>query len=379
LVSRLFTLFWTTGYLSEGRDWLAALLARSAAAPTTPARAWALSCAAKLAAHHGDDEAGRGFAQAYLALPAHLQSGSGRAHAHTALGLAALRAGDLPTARDHATTAEASARDDDEFGCEIYLTYIGAVELADGQVEAARRVYEQALSESRTSDVQLAVGLALEGLARVARAEGDYRRARGRYLEALEVLRAIGDMPQVAQVLVALGNIALEEGDQRQARRYFSDGLQLAVTLAHHESLVGALDGIAAALERPNPRSRKACERALPLREAAASLREASRSRSAASVPIERVAAEARAALEELEAPNEVGLRAGGLTLSPREREVAELIAGGCSNRAIAESLVIGTRTAEMHVSRLLAKVGVESRAQLAVWATANGIPARIP
>lgn len=55
------------------------------------------------------------------------------------------------------------------------------------------------------------------------------------------------------------------------------------------------------------------------------------------------------------------------LALTQREREVAALIAEGCSNREIAERLVISLRTAEAHVSNLLSKVGVRSRAQLAV------------
>lgn len=59
LTEGLFTFFWTTGYLSEGRDWLGALLARDAEQPPSDARAWALSAAAKLAAHHGDDAVAR--------------------------------------------------------------------------------------------------------------------------------------------------------------------------------------------------------------------------------------------------------------------------------------------------------------------------------
>ncbi|HEY1295251.1 MAG TPA: LuxR C-terminal-related transcriptional regulator [Chloroflexota bacterium] len=379
LVSGLFGLYWTTGYLSEGRDWLADLLARSADASSSRTRAWALSCAAKLAGHQGDDEAGVRYAREYLALPTHSRSGAGNAHAHTALGVAALRAGDVSTARHHASIAEAEARVGDEFAVPIYLTYIGAAALADGQIEESRRVYEQALSEARAVDFRLALGVALEGLGGIARVEQDYRRARSLYLEALETLRAIGDMPQVALALIALGKLSLEEGDRRQARRYFGDGLQLATHLAHHESLIAALEGIALAVERPTPRTRKASERAISLREAAAKLREASRSCSAARVPLERAVAEAQLALAELEPPTDGASNAGGLSLSPREREVAELVAGGCSNRAIADSLVIGTRTAEMHVSRLLAKVGVDSRAQLAVWAIANGITARVP
>jgi ATP/maltotriose-dependent transcriptional regulator MalT len=49
--------------------------------------------------------------------------------------------------------------------------------------------------------------------------------------------------------------------------------------------------------------------------------------------------------------------------LSPREDEVAELVARGRTNRQIAEQLVISERTVETHVSRILGKLRVESRA----------------
>jgi DNA-binding CsgD family transcriptional regulator len=60
--------------------------------------------------------------------------------------------------------------------------------------------------------------------------------------------------------------------------------------------------------------------------------------------------------------------------LTPREREVAALLARGLTNREIAETLVVGERTAEMHVSNVLGKLGVRSRAQAAVWATERGL-----
>lgn len=54
--------------------------------------------------------------------------------------------------------------------------------------------------------------------------------------------------------------------------------------------------------------------------------------------------------------------------LSRRETEVAKLVAGGMSNRAIAEMLVLSPRTVDGHVERILAKLGFTSRAQVAAW-----------
>src|SRR5207244_319420 len=58
-----------------------------------------------------------------------------------------------------------------------------------------------------------------------------------------------------------------------------------------------------------------------------------------------------------------------GELLTPREREVATLVARGLSNRDIAATLVISERTVEAHVGHALGKLGLSSRTQLAVWA----------
>jgi len=53
--------------------------------------------------------------------------------------------------------------------------------------------------------------------------------------------------------------------------------------------------------------------------------------------------------------------------LSAREREVAELVGQGCSNADIAASLHMSVATVKAHVSRLLVKLGVENRVQVAL------------
>src|SRR3954468_14936164 len=62
----------------------------------------------------------------------------------------------------------------------------------------------------------------------------------------------------------------------------------------------------------------------------------------------------------------------GGLTR--RERDVAELVAQGHANRAVARALGIGERTVEGYVASALAKLDFTSRTQLAAWAVERGI-----
>jgi pimeloyl-ACP methyl ester carboxylesterase/DNA-binding CsgD family transcriptional regulator len=58
--------------------------------------------------------------------------------------------------------------------------------------------------------------------------------------------------------------------------------------------------------------------------------------------------------------------------LTPRQSEVAELVAQGMSNRQIAETLVITERSAESHVERIRLRMGFRSRAQIAAWYAAT-------
>ncbi|MEW6277081.1 MAG: response regulator transcription factor [Candidatus Eremiobacterota bacterium] len=60
--------------------------------------------------------------------------------------------------------------------------------------------------------------------------------------------------------------------------------------------------------------------------------------------------------------------------LTERETDVLKLVAEGRSNQQIAERLMIGESTVKTHVSRLLAKLGVKSRTQIAVHAWQAGL-----
>jgi two-component system, NarL family, nitrate/nitrite response regulator NarL len=57
-------------------------------------------------------------------------------------------------------------------------------------------------------------------------------------------------------------------------------------------------------------------------------------------------------------------------TLSPREREIVELIARGDSNKQIARELGIAETTVKIHVQHLLRKLDLDSRVQAAVLVT---------
>ena len=60
--------------------------------------------------------------------------------------------------------------------------------------------------------------------------------------------------------------------------------------------------------------------------------------------------------------------------LTSREREVAALLAEGLSNAEVARRLYISPKTAAVHVSNILMKLGMSSRAEVAAWAVRSGL-----
>ena len=66
-------------------------------------------------------------------------------------------------------------------------------------------------------------------------------------------------------------------------------------------------------------------------------------------------------------------LSSGGVTLSPRERDVLKLIASGLSGKAIARELGISPKTVETHRGRLMTKLNLHSVAELVRYAVQTG------
>ena len=63
--------------------------------------------------------------------------------------------------------------------------------------------------------------------------------------------------------------------------------------------------------------------------------------------------------------------------LSPREQEVAELIARGLTSREIATQLVLSEKTIDTHADHIRQKLGLRTRAEIATWVTARAAHGR--
>jgi DNA-binding NarL/FixJ family response regulator len=69
-------------------------------------------------------------------------------------------------------------------------------------------------------------------------------------------------------------------------------------------------------------------------------------------------------------APGEPSTGQALVVLSRREEEVAALVAQGMSNNQIAQELYLSEHTVKRHISKILRKLGLASRAEVAAWAT---------
>jgi DNA-binding NarL/FixJ family response regulator len=118
-----------------------------------------------------------------------------------------------------------------------------------------------------------------------------------------------------------------------------------------------------------------------PLREACAAAQETGAKLLSADVA--SLARRARIDVESVDAPEEPAGEespAARLGLTPRETEVLLLVAEGRTNRAIGEVLFMSEKTASVHVSRILAKLGVSGRVEAAAVAHRLGLttPAQV-
>lgn len=146
-----------------------------------------------------------------------------------------------------------------------------------------------------------------------------------------------------------LGQLAYAFGDEALAARHFEQGIAVDDRIgAMPYAALGRL-GLARALQRSEPR------RAAQSAEAAA--------QEFVRLNMPGHLAEATALHDRLAA---VRTRPSGLT--DREFEVAGLVAQALTNQQIADRLYLSVRTVESHVRNALAKVGVTTRTELAVW-----------
>jgi ATP/maltotriose-dependent transcriptional regulator MalT len=271
------------------------------------------------------------------------------------------------------------------------LEGLATVALQLGDFTLADALLSDALRIARETGDHWARATLLTGLGDVARARGEYARAGQLYRESVALHQTLGTEP-AASLRHNLGYVALHAGDLGQAAAFFGESLGLYRSYAERRGMAECLIGLAGVAASAGNRIHAA--RLLGAAEATLESLEAQLSPSNRA-DFSRILARARSgwsAVEftaawtaghrlDLDEGVEEALKAAPVDKAPpdgpltsREGQVAVLIARGQSNRQIAESLVIAEATAERHVANIFRKLGSRSRAQVATWATQQGL-----
>ncbi len=264
----------------------------------------------------------------------------------------------------------------------------------------ADAVSQQAIGYLQETGDQVGLGLAYNSIGERARLSGDYVRARSAYERSLVLAEATGDLRRQYYVLYNLAFVAQHEGDHytaiRTLRRSFAlcqdlggktDVMQELLVLAGSLGALGSplqaahLFGAARTFLEHNsivvdPNDQPEHDRNMLLvRQQLGDAAFAAAWVVGQQMTFDQAVAYALTVFNADEYA-EPDLRQDTVTqftlLTRREREVALQVATGKSNRAIADALFITERTVEGHVSNILAKLGLQSRAQVAVWIARN-------
>jgi non-specific serine/threonine protein kinase len=273
--------------------------------------------------------------------------------------------GNLATAADLARQAlEIFEALEDKPGSIEALLQSGLVALARGDVDTAESVLQRGFTLAREVDDKWGMAGCQNGLARVQLARGDVREAARLGREAAQLSASVDDSPGLISAVETLATIAARGGQPRKAARLLAatgaarTRIGLVIPPAERGSIQDSL---------------RVAERAL----SSAAFAQASREgaglgfEAAASMALEPDSTELLA--------ERVPRRVPGDPLSPREHEVAVLIARGLTNRQIAEALAITEGTAGLHVVHILNKLGLDNRSQIAFWAVDRGLIASSP
>jgi predicted ATPase/DNA-binding CsgD family transcriptional regulator len=394
------------GEFALGCEWLDAFLARQEAADVAPRiRGQALIGRAQLTLAR-DPAAAEPSARAGLALCRDAGDEFWTATGLNLLSEITLHTGqpdEAETLAREAMTISEAAGDNWNEGWALGIR--AAIAGIRGNIRDAAELAEASVAIMRSIDQRWGVARAQLGLGDLARLRGDYADAQRRYADALVYLRQIDARPEIARCLSGLGRVALDLGDLALAREQLSESLRLSRNIGTRIGVARGLESFAALAARAGD-----AERAVLLTAATAALRAASGLPALPATRADRYLAAARSLGEDtvarlwsaghaLSAEDAITMAIGpsatlpatsgapgGRTsgdgpggraaaaatglLTPRELEIAALIADGRSNKAIGAELVISPATVARHVANIMSKLSFRSRAQIATWIT---------
>jgi non-specific serine/threonine protein kinase len=361
------TQFWQLrDYPREGLAWLEALLSEGGEAPAA-VRAYALERAGFLSMFLNKHEQSTAFFEQSLALYRELGDTKGITTQLYSLAWMAQLRGDYSQAVRLAQQSLALARElGDKWSQAAALYNLGEVAYLQGNLVQAAAFFEENVALCREMGNLWALGVRLTRLGQIVHAQGDSQRALELMKESLVVGWQAKHPLGIAEALTALASLARAQREPSRAARL------LAAVMALRES-TGTV--MLPNYEQEYEHEVAAVRAQLDARTFESAWKEGQ------GMTVEQamayVGVPPPAPLEEPPRPSLTPAQAAKQAyegLTRREREVAALVAQGKSNREIATKLVVDIKTVEAHISRILNKLDLTSRTQIALWARNKGL-----
>ncbi|HEY6796521.1 MAG TPA: LuxR C-terminal-related transcriptional regulator [Kineosporiaceae bacterium] len=351
--------WWALGLFEEGRRWLEQAL--SLTREPTPGTARALLMAGHWAMAQGDVEAGLALFTEGEELATRLDDAGTLALAAFVQGVGLMFADQLELSTQTfrgalATLTRGGDPDEDLRLNTLHCLAISAAALGDHDLAAS--CHREMLERTEPAgEVFYRFAAALWGAGLAAYLRGDLTASADHLTQALGFNRSAGldDRYSPAMCLEVLSWVAVEQG------RYTRGATLLAAASEVWQDLGSPITGL-----RHLVRYHQAAER-----RARQELRDIEYEQAVAAGQGLSCDEAIAFALEEPQSPHPTDLERVD-PLTPRERQVADLIARGLPNRQIAIELQVSVRTAEGHVARLLTKLGLDNRTQLGSWVRAH-------
>lgn len=385
LAIALFPLWFFHGHFAEARTWFEQLLALPGAGHT-PIAARAKTWFGQIVLKQGDLATAEALLQEALAQHKAQGDRAGEALALLILGNMVLWRGDLPRARTLFVDAISRLREQANPGAMTALFQSAVVALELGELERALALADECQICLRKCHNASGYVLYLKGL--VAASRGDPRLAEGLLAEARDASLTQGEQQLKGDALRELGHVLLDQSMLEQAMANFAQAVEIAYASGDCIRLSRGLDGLARSIVVTQPSA------AVRLVGAADEMRA---TRGAVAWPSDRrrlnswlpnvrrrlrsgVYSSAWEAGRLLNVDEAVAFARGlanpqmqmparrRASLTPRERDVLTLLARALSNQQIAATLNISVATARTHVDRILTKLELHSRAQIAIW-----------
>jgi non-specific serine/threonine protein kinase len=360
--------FWHThDYLSEGRRYLERALSGRSDPTMTRWKARALNAAAGLALYQADYGASRTLMEEALALYRELGDEEGIAASLTDLGMVAMlgQQDDIPLRAVLEELRELKPELKNQNTLAYLLMLEGMIAMSRGDLEHSVTLHEQSLERFREIPNTQGIITCLGHLGLLALLRGDYESAPTLLRESLRLAWELDYKQSIQHCLYTLACVtACREHPVRAATLWGAvEGMEEDYG-AHLTPVILSLTNYEGHLSKGRSK----------LGEEGFALACAEGKAMSVGQAIEYALSDEEEPPTLIPVPDQQPeVRTEGLTR--RELEVALLVARGLTNRQIAEELSVSRSTANNHVARILRKLRLRSRAQIAAWVTERRSP----